>query len=69
MEILLALDCICVAKTNALISCAITAQLICVFVFTYMQKSGFLMTWLISENSSLTSVAEQNNVCLIWLVT
>ena len=25
----------CVAKTKALISCAVTAQLICVFVFTY----------------------------------
>ena len=29
------MDCtICVAKTKALISCAVTAQLICVFVFT-----------------------------------
>ena len=25
----------CVAKTKALISCAVTAQLICVFVFAY----------------------------------
>ena len=29
-------DCtICVAKTKTLISCAVTAQLICVFVFAY----------------------------------
>ena len=31
---------ICVAKTKALISCAVTAQLICVFVFAYA-KSWF----------------------------
>ena len=29
------------AKTKTLISCAVTAQLICVFVFAYMQKIGF----------------------------
>ena len=34
------------AKTKALISCAVTSQLICVFVFAYA-KAGFLMTWLI----------------------
>ena len=29
-------DCtICVAKTKTLVSCAVTAQLICVFVFAY----------------------------------
>ena len=29
-------DCtLCVAKTKALISCAVTAQLICAFVFAY----------------------------------
>ena len=33
-----------VAKTKALISCAITAQLIFVFVFPNMQKRGFLRT-------------------------
>ena len=34
-------DCtICLAKTKALISCAVTAQLICVFVFAYA-KSRF----------------------------
>ena len=34
-------DCaICVAKTKALISCTVTAQLICVFVFAYA-KSRF----------------------------
>ena len=32
-------DCtICVAKTKALISCAVTAQLICVFVFAYARN-------------------------------
>ena len=37
-------DCtIRVAKTKALISCAVTAQLICAFVFA-LQKSGFLVT-------------------------
>ena len=30
----------CVAKTKALISCAVTAQLICAFVFAYA-KSRF----------------------------
>ena len=29
------------AKTKALISFAVTAKLICVFVFAYMQKSRF----------------------------
>ena len=33
-----------VAKTKALISCAVTAQLIWVIVFAYMQKAGFLTT-------------------------
>ena len=37
-----------VAKTKALISCAGTAQLICVFVFVYAKKNGFLTTRLIS---------------------
>ena len=35
------------AKTKKLIICAVTVQLICAFVFAYMQKAGFLMTWLI----------------------
>ena len=34
----------CVAKTKALISCMVTVQLICAFVFTYARKTGFLMT-------------------------
>ena len=39
------MDCnIYVAKTKALISFAVTAKLICIFVFTY---DGFLMTLLI----------------------
>ena len=29
---------ICVAKTKALISCAVTAQLICVFVIAYANR-------------------------------
>ena len=35
-----------VAKTKVLISCAVTAQLICVFVL-HLQKAGFLITRLI----------------------
>ena len=34
-----------VLKTKALISCAVT----CVRLFSHMQKSGFLTTWLISK--------------------
>ena len=54
-------DCtICVAKTKALISCAVTAQLICTFVFSYaismfshdaaqiMQKV-YLFAWLLTD--------------------
>ena len=39
-----------VAKTKGLISCAVTAQLICGFVFAcmHMRKAGFLITRLIS---------------------
>ena len=32
-----------IAKTKALISFAVTAKLICVFVFAYLQKAGFLI--------------------------
>ena len=32
---------------TVVISCAVTAQLICACVFTYKQNTGFLMTWLI----------------------
>ena len=36
------MDCIiCIAKTKALISCAVTAQLICVFVFAYAKNPVF----------------------------
>ena len=35
------------SETKGLISCTDTAQLICAFVF--MQKAGFLMTWLKSQ--------------------
>ena len=34
-------------KTKALISCAFNAHLIRTFVFAYMQKAGFLMSWII----------------------
>ena len=36
-----------VVKTKTLIICAVTAQLICAFVFAYMQKADFLITLLI----------------------
>ena len=46
-------DCtICVAKTNALVSCAVTAQLICAIVFAYA-KSGFLMRRLLCFKAKL----------------
>ena len=35
-------------KTKALISFAVTAKLICAFVFAYAKKNGFLTTRLIS---------------------
>ena len=39
---------LCTAKTKALISFAVTAKLICAFVFaSHMQNVGFLMTRLI----------------------
>ena len=44
---------ICVAKTKALISFAVTAKLVCAFVFTYMQIVGFLMQWIINKNYTL----------------
>ena len=42
--------CIDVANTKVLISCAVTAQLICAFVFTYV-KTGFLMTQLLNVHT------------------
>ena len=39
-----------VAKTKALISWAIEAQLTCAFVFAYAKKLFFLVTWLICIN-------------------
>ena len=44
-----------VAKTKALISFAVTAKLICVFVFSHRQIAGFLMIWLIGKLGSLVS--------------
>ena len=34
----------CVVKTKAMMSCAVSAQQICDFVSAYMQKAGFLVT-------------------------
>ena len=62
------MDCtIHVAKTKALISCAVTAQLICVFfVFSHMQKAGFLMTRLkllkINENYGIFRRTDQVSI-------
>ena len=40
-----------VAKTKTLISCAVTVQLICTFVFAYA-KCRFLIKWLIYNSHS-----------------
>ena len=32
---------VCLAKTKTLISCAVTAQLICIFVFAYAKKQVY----------------------------
>ena len=40
-----------VVKTVVLISCAVTAQLICAFVFLHMQIVGFLMRRLICKTA------------------
>ena len=37
----------CIAKTKALISCSVTAQLICVSLFLHIQIIGFLTQRLI----------------------
>ena len=52
-------DCtICVGKTKMLVICALTVQLICVFVFAYV-KAGFVMTRLNSEKCcSLNGLAK-----------
>ena len=34
------------SETKKLISCAVTAQLICIFVFAFA-KTGFLIMWLV----------------------
>ena len=39
-----------VAKTKALISCTVTVQLICGFVFAYAKKVGFLVTYWQNRN-------------------
>ena len=50
------MDCtIYVAKPKALISCAVTVQLICAF-FSHMQKAGFLITRLKYEPMHVTVV-------------
>ena len=49
------MDCtMCVTKAKTLISCAVTAQLICAFVFAYA-KTDFLMTRHIFHNCSKTA--------------
>ena len=59
----------CVAKTKKLISCAVTAQLICVFVFAYAD-CWFLMQGLICKDGenpvSALKIMLQNNpiMCL-----
>ena len=42
MDLQRRLDCICEAKMKTLVSCAVTAQLICVFVFAYI-TSGLVL--------------------------
>ena len=51
-----------IAKTNALISCAVTAQLICVFVFAYA-KSRF------SHNKALMFLVQFVDMTYSVLVT
>ena len=46
------------AKTKALISCAVTAQLICRPLLSPMQNSGFLMTQLISYGTTVTTALD-----------
>ena len=47
-------DCtICVAKTKVLIICAVSSQLICVFVFAY--SDGFLVWWLKLVRDEMTT--------------
>ena len=55
-----------VAKTKGLISCAVTAQLICVFVFTYA-KACFLMTQLICKKNFFSFISCVNKVYLVYL--
>ena len=47
-------------KTKVLISFAVTAKLICTFVFWHMQNVGFVMTWLIYVSIIFFHI--QNNV-------
>ena len=44
----------CVAKTKALISCAVTAQLICVFVFAYAKS------WFSHDEAQIRCVFDDN---------
>ena len=54
---------ICVAKTNALISCAAMAELICTFVFTYAKSRFSLMKWLkLFKSCYLTTIVKISNL-------
>ena len=59
-----------VAKTKTLVGCAVTAQLICAFVFTHIcKKKGFLMTrlnrYMCSTVSSMVSGLETMSLGLL----
>ena len=59
-------DCtIYVAKIKALISCTVTAQLICVFVFAFA-KAGFLMTQLVLAFNPMKTLSM--GICLAVLL-
>ena len=59
------MDCtICVAKTNALISFAVTVKLICVFVFAYAKSqfshdaAHFLLVLLDQQNQKISKALD-----------
>ena len=61
------MDCtICVTKTKTLISCAVTAQLICAFVFAYA-KADFLTTQLIFHSCS-NSLRYSHNIIISFIL-
>ena len=48
----------CVAKTKTQISCAVTAQLICVFVFANADIVGFLIQLSLQFNTVSNDIAK-----------